>query len=159
MPAKYASLWVFILIALAAESFGALFLPDQWYAAIRKPTFAPPIWAFLVAWNLVYLLNALAGWRLWQFGKPGDARTGALALWAIQLIFNAIWAWLFYGLHRPAWAFFDLVILFVLIGLSMVAFARVDRWALWLFVPYACWILFAASLNYAVWQLNPHLSP
>jgi tryptophan-rich sensory protein len=33
-------------------------------------------------------------------------------------------------------------------------FAKIDKIAAWLMVPYIAWVTFATILNFTIWQLN-----
>jgi tryptophan-rich sensory protein len=145
------SLGVFFALTLVAAFVGSRFLPDVWYATLQKPSFNPPNWVFPPAWSVLYVLMAIAAWRVWK----RDGLSAAIVLWAVQLLFNAAWMWLFFGLHRPGLALADIVTLLVLIVATTGAFWRRDRWAGGLLVPYIAWVAFAAALNLALWQLNP----
>jgi benzodiazapine receptor len=142
------------LVAVAATAFIAgRFRPGAWYEALAKPSWTPPGWLFAPVWFLLYLGIAVAGWLVWRAG--GSGATLPLALWVAQLVLNAAWSWLFFGLHRPGAALVDIVILLVLILAFVVAAYRVSRVAAWLVVPYALWVLFATALNAAIVRLNP----
>jgi hypothetical protein len=99
----------------------------------------------------IEFILAISVWRVWKRDGPSTA----IVLWVVQLLFNAAWMWLFFGLHRPGLALADIVILLVLIVALTFVFWRRDRWAGILLVPYVAWVAFAAVLNYALWQLNP----
>lgn len=151
---RYGSLIVFLgLVALAAAG-GIWFRPDAWYAALAKPAWNPPSWLFSPVWTTLYVMIAIAGWRVWRAGGAGDARSVALALWFGQWIGNALWSWLFFGLHQPVWAMVDIAAMLVLVFAFIVVTWRFERVAAWLFVPYALWLAFAASLNGAIVLLN-----
>jgi tryptophan-rich sensory protein len=75
----------------------------------------------------------------------------------VQLALNALWSWLFFGWHRGALAFADILVLWTLIVATSVAFWRIKPLAGVLLVPYLLWVSFASALNYAVWQLNPQV--
>ena len=145
------SLVGFLVLTLAAAFVASRFLPDAWYAALQKPAFNPPNWVFPPAWSVLYVLMAIAAWRVWK----RDGLSAAIVLWVVQLLFNAAWMWLFFGLHRPGVALADIVMLLALIVALTFAFWRRDRWAGGLLVPYVAWVAFAAVLNHALWQLNP----
>ncbi|HZZ09794.1 MAG TPA: TspO/MBR family protein [Paraburkholderia sp.] len=145
------SLLVFLVLTFVAAFAASRFLPDAWYAALQKPSFNPPAWVFGPAWTLLYVLMAIAAWRVWK----RDGLSPAIVLWVAQLFVNAAWMWLFFGLHRPGVALADIVVLLVLIVALTVAFWRRDRWAGGLLLPYVAWVAFAAVLNHALWQLNP----
>jgi len=151
---RYGSLIVFLgLVALAAAG-GIWFRPDAWYAALAKPAWNPPSWLFSPVWTTLYVMIAIAGWRVWRAGGAGDARSVALALWFGQWIGNALWSWLFFGLHQPVWAMIDIAAMLVLVLAFIAVTWRFERVAAWLFVPYALWLAFAASLNGAIVMLN-----
>jgi tryptophan-rich sensory protein len=96
----------------------------------------------------------IAAWLVWRADGFRAAR-GALTLFLVQLAPNALWSWLFFGWHRGALAFADILLLWVLIVVTLIAFWRVRALAGALLVPYLLWVSFASALNYAVWQLNP----
>ena len=146
------SLAVFLALVVLASWLGAQFPSGEYYALINKPTWAPPAWLFAPVWAVLYALMALAMWRVWESGQ--QARTGALAWWLIQLVFNVAWTWLFFGLTRTGWAMAELGILIGLVILCMRAFWPVSRPATWLLLPYVLWLLFALALNFSIWSLN-----
>lgn len=142
------------LLAVALTAFIAgRFRPGAWYAALAKPPWTPPSWLFAPVWFLLYLGIAVAGWLVWRAVRP--VAVLPLALWVAQLVLNAAWSWLFFGLHRPGAALADIIVLLVLILAFVVAAYRVSSVAAWLIVPYALWVLFATVLNAAIVRLNP----
>ena len=98
----------------------------------------------------------IAAWLVWRVGAFPAARS-ALTLYLVQLALNALWTWLFFGWHRGALAFADIVLLWVLIVATLIAFWRIRPMAGTLLVPYLVWVSFAAALNFSVWQLNPQV--
>ena len=151
---RYGSLIVFLgLVALAAAG-GIWFRPDAWYAALAKPAWNPPSWLFSPVWTTLYVMIAIAGWRVWRATGADDARRLALGLWFGQWIGNALWSWLFFGLHQPVWAMIDIAAMLILVLAFIAVTWRFERVAAWLFVPYALWLAFAASLNGAIVMLN-----
>ena len=105
-------------------------------------------------WTLLYAMMAVAAWLVWRTGGFRVHRT-ALALFLVQLAVNALWSWLFFAWHLGALAFADIVLLWVLIAATIVAFWRVRPLAGALLIPYLLWVSFAGALNWAVWQMNP----
>lgn len=147
----YASLVVFLMLVGAAASTGALFSPGPWYESLNRPSWTPPNWLFPIAWTVLYIMIAIAGWRMWEAQGMG----AAVAVWAIGLVFNAAWSWLMFGRQDIGMALADLVLLWLsVVGFILLAWP-VDRTAAWLFVPYFFWVSFAGALNFAVWRLNP----
>ena len=126
----------------------------SFYGGLTQPTWAPPAWVFGPMWTLLYAMMAVAAWLVWRAGGFRVHRT-ALALFLVQLAVNAVWSWLFFAWHLGAVAFADIVLLWVLIAATIVAFWRVRPLAGALLIPYLLWVSFAGALNWAVWQMNP----
>lgn len=126
---------------------------DTWYADLRKPTFNPPDWIFAPVWTTLYVLMAVAAWRVWRRAGFKDSET-ALLVFTCQLLLNLGWSVLFFGLREIGLALIGIVLLLVLIIVNTRLFWRIDRLAGALFVPYVAWVAFAAVLNAALWVLN-----
>ena len=146
--------WLGITIVVAAIGAAASIDAGSFYTQLALPEWAPPPWVFGPAWTVLYALMGTAAWLVWRADGFRAAR-GALTLFLVQLAPNALWSWLFFGWHRGALAFADILLLWVLVVVTLIAFWRVRALAGALLVPYLLWVSFACALNYAVWQLNP----
>ncbi len=151
---RFAALGGWLLLCFGAAAFGGLFMPGQWYAQLQKPSWNPPNWIFGPVWTLLYVAMAVAAWLVWKRGGLA-AQHRALTLFLVQLVFNALWSPLFFGLHNPVLGFVDIVLLWTALVFTVLAFWKVSRVAGGLLVPYLLWVTFAASLNLALWRLNP----
>ncbi len=145
-----------LLLTMAAAAVGAAASINaaDFYSTLQLPAWAPPAWLFGPVWSVLYLLIAIAAWLVWRTRGLGDARF-ALTLYVVQLALNSLWTWLFFGWRQGAWAFADIVMLWILIVATLVAFWRVKPQAGWLLAPYLAWVSFATALNFAAWQMNP----
>ena len=125
----------------------------DWYPTLEKPAFNPPSWVFGPVWTLLYIGMAVAAWRVWlRLGF--DVGRREMSLYGIQLALNVAWSFLFFGLESPLWALVEILLLLGAIVWTQRAFARVDRVAGWLFLPYLAWVSFATVLNATIWWLN-----
>ena len=129
---------------------GATNLPGAWYAGLAKPGFVPPNWAFPVAWTILYIMIAIAGWRTFRREPSGKA----MLVWAAQLALNLAWSPVMFTMHQIGAALVILISLFVAIATYIGLETSRDRLAAALFVPYAAWVAFAGVLNAAIWRLN-----
>lgn len=161
MTRTWVGLIGWLLASFAAGAVGALATRQarEFYAGLVKPTWAPPGWLFGPVWTALYLLMGVAAWLVWrEAGWAGAA--GALSLFLVQLVCNALWSWFFFAWRRGGLAFADVVLLLGLIVATLLAFARVHRLAALLLLPYLAWVVFATALTYAVWRANgEQLSP
>ena len=103
-------------------------------------------------WTTLYVLMAIAVWRV--LGTDAQQKRAALILFFVQLAFNAAWSWLFFGLHAPLLGFCDIVPQELLVVATLLVFWRIDRLAGLCLLPLACWVGFAALLNFEIWWLN-----
>ena len=142
----------FIAICFCVSLSGAFFRPGEWYERLAKPSWNPPNWLFPPAWSVLYVCIAVAGWLVWRTGNPGSEL--ALGVYGVQLLFNAAWSAVFFGMRRLDWAFGELVMLWLSIAATITAFAPVSEAAAWLLAPYLAWVTFAGALNLSVWRLN-----
>lgn len=148
--------WLLVTAVAAAIGAAASMQAGSFYADLVRPDWAPPAQVFSPVWTVLYLLMAVAAWLVWCISGWRSART-ALTLYLVQLAFNALWSWLFFGWRMGAAAFAGIVLLWLLIAVTTVAFWRIRPLAGALLLPYLAWVSFAAFLNYSVWQLNPAL--
>jgi benzodiazapine receptor len=147
--------WLVLTYAFAALGAIASARAAQFYAQLSRPDWAPPGWLFGPVWTALYLLMALAAWRV---GRSGIRRAApALWLYMAQLALNSLWTWLFFAWHLGALSFACIVVLWVLIAATCAVFARRDRLAGMLLWPYLAWVSFAGALCFSVWQRNPAL--
>jgi len=146
--------WVALTFACAAVGAAASAQAGAFYAQLDRPDWAPPAWLFAPVWSALYCLMAVAAWMVWR--ARGFRRAGvALGLFILQLAANAVWTWLFFVWHRGALAFAEILLLWVLIAGTIVAFWREQPLAGALLVPYLAWVTFASALTFATWKLNP----
>lgn len=144
-------------LCLAVGAVGSLATAPKiatWYAGLAKPGWTPPDAVFPIAWTTLYVLMAVALWRLWQLHAPSPARRRAVLLWFAQLALNALWSPVFFGMEAPGAALVIVVVLWLAIAATIFACARIDRIAAWLLVPYLAWVSYATALNAAIVVLN-----
>lgn len=108
---------------------------------------------FPVVWTTLFVMMGTAAWRVWKTSGLAEAKT-ALGLFAVQLVGNFTWSALFFGLQNPGAALIEIFVLIAAIILTMIAFSRHDRAAVWLMAPYLAWTCFASVLNGTIWWMN-----
>ena len=145
-----------LILTFTAAAIGARASADAatFYGALDKPSFAPPGWIFGPMWTLLYLMMALAAFGVWKIRGWAGAR-GALVLYVVQLVFNALWSVFFFGMRLGTASLVDIGILWLLVLATLVAFWRVRFGFGLLLLPYLLWVSFAAALNAAVVRMNP----
>ena len=146
----------FIALCLGVSALGGWVTAGSvasWYPTLHKPAFNPPDWLFAPVWTVLYLMVAVAGWRVWRRRGFSGAR-GAMSAYALQLALNLGWSFVFFGGRMIGAALAEIVLLFVAIVVNEALFWRIERAAALLLVPYAAWVAFAAVLNAELWRLN-----
>jgi translocator protein len=140
--------------SFGAASTGAIFRPGAWYRRLDKPRWRPPDWLFAPVWTLLYVMIALSGWLVWREKGVADALV-PLTAYSVQLVLNAAWTPIFFGLRRPGLAAIEIAILWAAIVATIFFFYPVSPAAASLLVPYLVWVSFAAALNISIWRRNP----
>jgi benzodiazapine receptor len=152
----FAGLAGFILLCFAISALGAWITASSvgtWYQTLAKPAFNPPDWVFAPVWTTLFLMIAVSGWRVWRRSGFGAAKN-AFSLYFFQLALNLLWSFLFFGAQAIGAAFVEIMVLLAAIVVTGIVFARHDRVAAYLLVPYAAWVAFATLLTGAIWSLN-----
>ncbi len=141
---------VIAFLVAATAVTGSVFMPGEWYAALNKPSWTPPDWLFPIAWTVLYVMIAIAGWLIWR--RAGWSQ--AIRLWGIGLILNALWSYVMFGRHEIGWALADIIGLWLSVAAFIWVALPIDLRAAALFAPYLAWVSFAGVLNFAVWRMN-----
>jgi tryptophan-rich sensory protein len=144
---------VALALTFGAGYIGSRFPVDEWYAALSKPAWNPPNWLFGPVWGVLYLLIAISAWLVWR--KSGLAGAAIpLGLYALQLVLNAAWSWIFFGRHELGLALIEISVLWMVILATLIGFWRLNPVSGYLMAPYLLWVTFASVLNFAIWRLN-----
>lgn len=155
-PNRNLALFGFVALCLGVSALGGAATStgvSTWYQELNQPSFTPPDWVFAPVWMGLYLLMAIAGWRVWRLPDSRTRQT-ALTLFAVQLGFNLAWSVLFFGFHQIGLALIDILVLLAAIAANTALFWRLDWIAGTFFTPYLAWVAYASVLNGAFWLIN-----
>lgn len=125
-----------------------------WYPTLVKPVFNPPNWIFAPVWTLLYVMMGIAAGLVWTSNSDEQTTKKAIGFFAIQFGLNALWSYLFFGLHNPLLALIEIFLLLLMIYETYVQFKKIDKVAGMLLLPYLAWVSFATFLNASIWWLN-----
>ena len=146
-----------IIASFAAGGIGSLFtfkaIPT-WYVGLKKPPYTPPNQVFGPIWTTLYILMGISVFLVWQKGLATDGVMVAFTLFWIQLVFNAFWSVVFFGMKSKGGGVITITVLWLLILATMITSFRVSGWAGALLIPYIVWVSIASYLNIGVWLLN-----
>lgn len=154
MIVKWKPLLISILLPLAVGGLSAIITGSamQDFMLLNKPLLSPPAWVFPVVWTILYILMGIASYIVWQ--SKDRNKDLALKIYALQLIFNFFWSYIFFNMQNYLFAFIWLMILWLLIIVTTVLFYRINKTAGYLLIPYLLWVTFAAYLNLAIYLMN-----
>ncbi len=145
-----------LLVPFAAAAIGSIATISNiptWYAALEKPFFNPPNWLFGPVWTLLYILIGISLYLIWTQKSMSSKKTASI-VFVIQMILNALWSVVFFGLHQVWLGFIIIILLLTSILAMIVLFRRFSHTASYILIPYAAWVTFAACLNLAIAILN-----
>ena len=146
-------LLAFIVVCFLPGMTGVFIKPGTWYEQLNRPSWRPPNRLFAPVWAALYLMISIAGWLVWrQAGFSGAALP--LSMFALNLVLNAAWTPLFFGLHRPDLGLIDISLVWLTIAGTILLFLPVQLTAGLLLLPYLVWVSFATALNFSIWRRN-----
>lgn len=148
---------VSILIVFIAGTIGSIATLSQiptWYAALVKPSWAPPNWLFGPVWTTLYILIGIALFLVWKEGINRKDVKLAISVFVVQLVLNVLWSVIFFGYNSLLGGLIVIIILWIAILANIIFFYRVSKSAGLLLVPYIVWVTIASYLNYSVYLLN-----
>jgi benzodiazapine receptor len=157
---KFASLPVFLAFTLGLGALTGLATTDSmgiWYKTLEKPSWTPESYVFPIVWSILYVMIAISGWLYWNklsgtFKQKLFDR--GMRVYAIQLVLNFAWSFLFFTFKSPWLAFIDICALFIFIFGVMFTFRSKSKPAAMLMIPYMLWVLNALGLNLTIALMN-----
>ncbi|WP_338409075.1 TspO/MBR family protein [uncultured Flavobacterium sp.] len=155
---KYYRIIICVAVCLAVGYLSSLATQSSiktWYPTLVKPFFNPPNWVFAPVWTLLYILMGLAAGMVWNaYDKNSELTKKGLLFFGIQLFFNALWSYLFFGIHNLLLASIEVILLLLLIYETYLIFKKIEHKASLLLIPYLVWVIFASALTISIWALN-----
>ena len=127
---------------------------NDWFAALVKPSFMPPGWVFGIVWPILYALLGIA-LAMILVEPPSHRRQAALTLFFIQILLNFAWSPVFFAGHDIRLASIMIFAMAATAAGAAGQFFRLRKPAGLLMAPYLAWLVFAATLNARIDQLNP----
>lgn len=144
-------------VCLSAGALGTVFTVSSiptWYTTLNKPVFNPPNWIFGPVWTVLYILMGVSFALIWLKGVKTQKSREAISLFLVQLFLNAIWTPIFFGAKNLFLALIVIILMWIFILKTILAFGKINKTASYLLYPYIAWVSFATILNFAVWLLN-----
>ncbi len=154
---KILPLIVSLSVCFSAAIIGSIFTVEAiptWYTTLNKPLFNPPNWVFGPVWSILYLMMGISLYLVWQKEVSKKVKQKGLLFFFSQLILNALWSIVFFGLHSPLIAFLVIIVLWILIFLTIKNFLLISKPAGYMLIPYLVWVSFASLLNFSIAILN-----
>ena len=155
---KYKKILIFVVTCIAIGYLSGTVTRSSvvtWFPTLIKPNFNPPAWVFAPVWSTLYIMMGIAAGLVWnRIDFERETVRKALLFFVIQLVLNALWSILFFGLKNPLLALIEIVLLWLMIYETYVKFVKIDKIAGYLFIPYLLWVSFATVLNASIWWLN-----
>lgn len=153
---KLISLFCFLLLCFFIEFIGGLFTNtsvNTWYQTLDKASWTPAPWVFGPVWTVLYILIAVSGWLVFC-KETTKKKTRAFFVYSLQLFLNLLWTYLFFYLKSPLLGLVEIIVLSAIIIWNMTLFWEISRRSSFLLLPYLLWIMYAISLNAAIYFLN-----
>ena len=154
---KYVKIIIVVIVCLLVGYLSSFVTKEgviTWYPTLKKPFFNPPNWIFAPVWSVLYVCIGIAGglWR--ELDTDKELVKKALFFFVAQLLLNAMWSYLFFGLHNILLALIEIILLWLIIYETYLLFKKINKTAAFLFIPYLVWVAFATILTISIYILN-----
>lgn len=155
---KYLKITYLVAICLAVGYLSSKVTQSSittWYPTIEKPVFNPPNWVFAPVWTLLFIMMGVSAGLIWdKITDQKELVKKGLLFFTAQLVLNALWSYLFFGLKNVLLASIEIVILLLVIFETYQVFNKIDKKASYLLIPYMVWVSFATLLTVSILVLN-----
>jgi len=146
--------FLLLLINFSALGIGIWLMKDgprtEWYLELNKAPWTPPGWVFGAAWTTIMICFSF--YMLLLLSVKNDLRVKIL--FALQVILNINWNYLFFNQHQVSLALLNISLLTILICYFLISFRSELKIKSILILPYTIWLCIATSLNYYVFAFN-----
>lgn len=143
------SIAVCLLIGYAGR-FATASSINSWYLTPEKPVFNHPNWIFGPVWTALYILMGTSFGMIWTM-NPSPLRNLAMIVFAIQLVLNFAWSFLFFYFKDLLEALIEIVLLWLGIAICISLFYKLKPVTAYLLIPYILWVSFASVLNFSIY--------
>ncbi len=150
----YKKLFKYIIITILIGTIPSIFVFKNMdvYNTLNRPPLSPPGFIFPIAWTILYILMGISFYKVMD--SESKYKEEAKLIYYIQLITNALWTPIFFGLKQYFLAFVWLLMLLVFVIFMVTIFYKINKKSAYLQIPYILWLLFASYLNFYIFLLN-----
>ena len=142
------------IVSAILEGIGAGSNVKGFFARLRQPSFAPPLWIWYIVGVVYYVLCFFLAYRILRHEGAEGVKYIALALLLVFMGINAFWNFVFFRFRNMFFAFL-VVLPYVPVAIGLFASLwQFDRTAAFAFLPYLFYLIYATWLGYQNWQLN-----
>ncbi len=126
----------------------------SWYATLIKPAWAPPSWIFGPVWSVLYAIIFITFGYVFYKVFRGEWPMILALPFVLNLIANAAFTPLQFGLQNNLLASFDIAIVLVTLIVALVMVFPYAPWIAYGNIPYLLWVSFATVLQFTITYLN-----
>jgi tryptophan-rich sensory protein len=126
----------------------------SWYSQLIKPTWSPPSWVFGPVWSFLYILIFISFGKVFLLAFDRKIPLIIVLPFALNLIFNAAFTPLQFGLKNNFLAAIDILLILGTLIWAMASIYPHARWITYIQIPYLAWVSFATVLQLTITYLN-----
>jgi tryptophan-rich sensory protein len=124
------------------------------YAELIRPEWAPPAYLFGPVWSVLYLIIAISFTFVFYQIYSGKLSKKVAIPFILNLIFNALFTPIQFGLKNNVLAFIDIALVLVTLVWALFIIYPKHKWATLINIPYLLWVSFATILQATITVLN-----
>jgi tryptophan-rich sensory protein len=126
----------------------------EWYAQLKRPSWAPPAWLFGPVWSVLYVIIFVSFGRVWYNAFYLIIPFGLLLPFLLNLIVNFAFTPIQFRLKSNILASVDILLVLGTLIYALVHIYPYMPWVVWVNIPYVLWVAFATCLQFTITWLN-----
>lgn len=126
----------------------------SWYAALVKPTWAPPAFLFGPVWTILYILIFISFCYVFYKTYQGDMPYFIAGIFMFNIIANLLFTPIQFGLQNNLLASADIIMVLGSLSLALYYIFPYASWVAYVNFPYLAWVSFATVLQLTITYLN-----
>jgi len=142
------------VLAAALEGACAGNNVKSYFATLRSPAYAAPLWAWYIIGIVYYATFFFILYRILAFHTESILRPLTLGLIVFMMAANAMWNYVFFRARKLFLAFVAGSAAPVFDAALLICVVQLDRLAAWSLVPYLLYRVYAVYWGYVLWRLN-----
>ena len=154
---KFRFSYVIIPLIILVVALWGQYLTMWWmerYTTLQLPNFTPLGWSIWIIRFVIFALGVISTVLFWCTSEHDKKFGIAISLFVDNAILNVLRSRLFFTKHLFLWSIIEMIVLFIVTVMMIIAVRPRSRRSAYLLIPYASWLVIATIFAIKIYLLN-----